>query len=281
MATLDFGEQLAAPGPMKKEKIMRLDIEPHTSAIKLTDLSEAIQAAKEIIGEFNHDTPLWRGHGDADWPLRAQVFRRDQGHPEAPLYDEQALIGHFMSRAETRTDRRCPSPNDYFGWLFLAQHYGLPTRLLDWTENPLVALYFGVVDKQQEDKDGCIWALWPEGLNACFGSGAGFVQIRDPKVVEIARCAFDSRAKCDQVIVAIDGREIDPRMLAQMSRFTLHPHHAAMEVLPASEPWLRRYVIPREEKAKIRAQLAALGIRRSNLFPDLSSLAAELKEVRW
>jgi hypothetical protein len=260
----------------------QLDIDQHTSAIRLTDLSEAIQAAKEVFNLFNSDAALWRGHGNADWPLLAQVFRRTLEHPEVPLYyDEHSLIGHFMSRAETRTQRTCPSSEDYFDWLFLAQHYGLPTRLLDWSENLLFALYFAVVEKEQKDKDGCIWALWPERLNAHFGSTSGFVQIRDPKVVEIAKCAFDPQANCEQVIIAIDGREIDPRMLAQMSRFTLHSYHEAMEILPTSASWLRRYVIPKEAKSEIRAQLAALGIRRSNLFPDLSNLAAEVKEMRF
>ena len=54
-----------------------------------------------------------------------------------------------------------------------------------------------------------------------------------------------------------------------------------VETLPESYEWLRRYVIRRDAKAKIRAQLSALGIRRSNLFPDLDNLALELKGARF
>ena len=68
-------------------------------------------------------------------------------------------------------------------------------------------------------------------------------------------------------------------MLAQMSRFTLHSRRTALESARENEVWLRRYVIPKNAKAKIRAQLSALGIRRSNLFPDLENLAGELRDA--
>jgi hypothetical protein len=68
-------------------------------------------------------------------------------------------------------------------------------------------------------------------------------------------------------------------MLAQMSRFTLHSRRTALESERESEKWLRRYVIPKDAKKKIRAQLSALGLRRSNLFPDLENLAGELRDA--
>ena len=67
-------------------------------------------------------------------------------------------------------------------------------------------------------------------------------------------------------------------MLAQMSRFTLHSDPTPLEEL-GTDKWLRRYMIPKNAKAKIHAQLSALGIRRSNLFPDLENLAGELRDA--
>lgn len=123
----------------------------HSSEITLTDVGKVIEAARDVLRPFNHDTAWWRGHAKADWRLQAHVHRRD---PERQ-YGEATLIGHFVSRAPSRLHRPCPAADEYFGWLFLAQHYGLPTRLLDWTENPLVATYFAVIDRPNED--GCIW----------------------------------------------------------------------------------------------------------------------------
>lgn len=248
---------------------------PHRSTIALSDLTDVVAAAWEILQPFRNDTAWWRGHAKAEWRLEAQVHRQDLEHPERRKYDETALIGHFVSRAPSRSHRPCPDADNHFGWLFLAQHYGLPTRLLDWSENPLVAAYFAVLE--HPDEDGCIWALWPTGLNRSFEAANGLVQIRDPRVAKFAESAFTEKRSPEEVIIAIDGQEIDPRMLAQMSRFTLHSCRAALEQIPESAGWLRQFVIPKNAKAKIRAQLSALGIRRSNLFPDLASLATELK----
>jgi len=251
----------------------------HTSDIKIEDVRQIVEVCNPTTLGFNFDQGFWRGHGDAEWPLLPHVFRRNP-FPGGPMYCESGLIGHFLVRAPSRSHTKTPEPNDYFGWLYLAQHYGLPTRLLDWSESSLVASYFAVTE-DREDRDGCIWALWPGMLNKHFHASFDLVQIRDPKVVEIAESAFTPGKHCDQVIIAIDGREIDPRMLAQMGRFTLHSISTAMEHLPGSAGWLRRYIIPKEHKQKVRRQLAAMGIKRSNLFPDLSNLAAELRETRF
>jgi hypothetical protein len=293
-----------------------MDPRDHTSAIKIDDVRQIVEVANPTSMGFNFDQALRRGHGDAEWPLRPQVFRRD--HSDAPKYNECALIGHFQARAPTRSHTKTPEPNDYFGWLFLAQHYGLPTRLLDWTESPLIALYFAVEDPEEKE-DGCIWALRPGGLNAYYAfrdnlayrralrmgidpegmeienggiqdphrvrkyylGDTGLVQIRDPMAVVLAQPAFDPETRCEEAILAIDGREIDPRMLVQIGRFTLHTYETPIEDLPNSASWLRRYIVPKEHKRKVQAQLAAMGIRQSNLFPDLTNLAAELRETRF
>jgi hypothetical protein len=263
---------------MSEPEVARADLARHTTAT-INDLADMIGAARQIIREFDGDTAFWRGHANSEWELLPHVFRRDQKRPELPPFDGCALIGHFQMRAPTRSHARTPEPDDYFGWLFLAQHYGLPTRVLDWSENPLVALYFAV--ESDEPADGCIWALWPGQLNAHFGGPPSLVQMRDPRVAEIAAKAFSTEGSCDAVILAIDGREIDPRMLVQMGRFTIHGVPHVIENLIGSPRWLRRYIVPRNDKMKLRHQLSALGVRRANLFPDLTNLARELREARY
>ena len=243
------------------------------SKITLTDAAMVIEAARDVLEPFENDTAWWRGHAKAKWALQAHVHRRDEHQ-----YDEATLIGHFVSRAPSRSYRPCPANDDWLRWLFLAQHYGLPTRLLDWSESPLVALYFAVQECPHDD--GCVWGLWPSGLNEAFNGSYGLVRIGDPKVIKIAESAFTAIGSSDDVIAAIDGQEIDPRMLAQMSRFTLHSHRTPLEALFGTHKWLRQYTIPKDAKAKIRNQLTALGIRRSNLFPDLVNLAGELRDFR-
>ena len=70
----------------------------------------------------------------------------------------------FRNQARVR-HREVPDIKDGASWLFLMQHYGLPTRLLDWTDSPLIALYFAIKDKTTDDEDGVIYGLMPTELN--------------------------------------------------------------------------------------------------------------------
>jgi FRG domain len=112
-----------------------------------------LQAA-EILrtsGVFNEI--WWRGHACARWELLPSVHR--------PLYRnfESHLALSFMRRAKTRHIAPLPAEDAWPDWLFLMQHYGLPTRLLDWTRSPLTAAVFAV--ESHRDEPGAIWALSP------------------------------------------------------------------------------------------------------------------------
>ena len=103
-------------------------------------------------------------------PLIPSVYRDDS---RGPNY-ESAMANRFAQRAPTR-HANCPMKGDLAAWLFLMQHYRLPTRLLDWTEGPLIALFFAVEGEEDAEKDGVLWALEPFAMNgvlngdeACF-----------------------------------------------------------------------------------------------------------------
>ena len=95
----------------------------------LATFEAALDLTKRTLGPI---FPYWRGHGNIDWSLTAEVFRtlsHGSQHPEV------TLIRNFMGRAESRS-HRCPAYDDYVGWLMLARHFYLPTRLLDWSMSP-------------------------------------------------------------------------------------------------------------------------------------------------
>jgi len=104
------------------------------------------------------DQPVWfRGQADKDWKLESSLSRSAK-----TLEAELALIKRFKQNALTFLTRR---PETDWDWLFLMQHYGVQTRLLDWTESPLVALYFVVNETPHHNQDGALWCLLPNALN--------------------------------------------------------------------------------------------------------------------
>jgi FRG domain len=252
------------------------------SPIEITDLSSLEAAMNEANKHFDYIRPLWRGHGNSSWLLQPEVFRKSQrGKP----YQELSLIRDFMSHAESRRVG-CPPLSDRLGWLLLARHYGLPTRLLDWSSSPLIALYFAVGDASQESCDGCLWSVVAGHVNqACTGD---FRMIApDEKTIEsLLELPFQftgTDRKAEEYWagkVAFTGtREIDPRVLAQQASFSIHGDalDLADDNFDIKTTWRRAFIIPLKAKRNLRHTLEQVGIYKSALFPDLAALAEDIK----
>ena len=92
----------------------------------ISDLDDLETVLFEVQNLFNGVLAMWRGHADCNYQLIPEVFR---ARPSGGLYNETSLIRHFMARAISRKTN-CPVESDRLGWLLLARHFGLPTRLL-------------------------------------------------------------------------------------------------------------------------------------------------------
>lgn len=232
-------------------------------------LADLLDAARALEGRL--DAQLWyRGHTNATWPLIPSAHRR-----HAVL--ETQFAQHFRLRAPSLAPN-CPSHADHVAWLPLMQHYGLPTRLLDWTESILVAAYFAISDKASSN-EGAIWMLAPGALNRqSIGHLIPFLS--DERVRPIVSDAFGTKlghlsAEC---LAALAPRS-DKRMAAQLGNYTIHRTREPLERSDNSSEFLGKIVIPLSARARLTQELSISGIRRSALFPDLASLAAELLEI--
>ena len=119
----------------------------------------SIQSLLEALGEDNegYAGSVWyRGQGRSIWSLTPGYLRLN--NPPS----ESTFLKRFKQSAAMLIQT---SPKESFDWLFLMQHYGVPTRLLDWSESPLVALYFAVEDSSDRDEEAALWSLRPSELN--------------------------------------------------------------------------------------------------------------------
>jgi hypothetical protein len=244
------------------------------SGTTIFNLQTLEQAMFEVHGRLGPRQALWRGHADIDCSLQAEVFRKNI---HGCHYNETTLIKYFMAHAESRSTN-CPHQDDRLGWLMFARHYGLPTRLLDWTWSPLVALYFAAQSDQKNPvADGCIWAIQPSTMNSqMIGGEQGLLSPDAAEIKEFVKtkteAQFTGRA------VALSARELDPRVLAQQGAFTIHADGADLAVAEQGvEQWRLAFRIPNDQKQGIEELLRRLSINKSTLFPDLSSLAEDLK----
>lgn len=238
--------------------------------VEANSLSELIQAVHDA--EQSDRSQLWfRGHSSHDWPLIPSAHRR-------PSVLEATFANHFRMRAPAlRGD--CPQHQDYAAWLPLMQHYGLPTRLLDWTESLIVAAYFASANIKCQTA-ATIWMLAPGKLNLnSVGNVIPF--LTDDRIVPIIREAFGAR--CDsryETAISVIAPRRDTRMMVQLGNYTIHRTPTAIEEYSNAGTYLTKIVIPKHSVQTIRKDLSVCGIRRSSLFPDLSNLAAELSEFQ-
>ena len=104
-----------------------------------------------LKGQSKPQKPVWfRGHAVLNWKLVPSLAR-----VASHLGAESALIKRFMQNATPYLD---VIPREEWEWMFLMQHHRAGTRLLDWSESPLVALYFAVHESSKKS-NGAVWCL--------------------------------------------------------------------------------------------------------------------------
>ena len=110
--------------------------------------------------QLSGTTRIYRGQRDYSWTLKNRLARDLQRLPENTnkFALENSVIGFFMDQAAGLLPS-VPDEHDLQGWLSLMQHYGAPTRLLDWSASPFVAVYFAY--EQASDSDAALYALDP------------------------------------------------------------------------------------------------------------------------
>lgn len=236
---------------------------------EIRSLGDLVHAVRSAFPKQEGHSVWYRGHPKSHWKLVPSVYRHYTPQKE------RRMTSRFRLAAPTRYPNS-PGRDDFARWLCLMQHFGLPTRLLDWTESPLIAAYFAL-DHDPHAGDKEVWCLSPGDLNRLRVGSCSLEFLGSKSNDHILRPAFVEEEQTEDV-VAVQGQEIDLRMTVQQGVFTIHGNARPLEDWPDADQFLARFVIPGEISDQLRADLWLLGIRRSLLFPDIENLAIELAE---
>ena len=181
-----------------------------------------------------------------------------------------------------RLNPNAPQRYDRASWLTLMQHYGLPTRLLDWSESPLVALYFALSSDEDAKTDAAVWVLNPMRLNKKVGYGEYVPPISYDSLRGDLEGAFSNHDNDDyglqNRIIACHGVGCDLRMYVQQSDFTIHSTAERLDQilkLDESCDYFYKIRIPQQIRKQLLAQLDAMGFHESSIYPDMEHIAKE------
>lgn len=263
-----------------------------------TTFLEAIAQARAGIGcPEGGDSEAWfRGHTRADYDLMPSLFRAFKEPNEEPTWTrvfnkESDLFWEFAARARELHG----VVEDDWDILFAMQHYGTPTRLLDWTEAFAVALYFSVLGVDDETAPAtsppCIWVLNPYRLNNVDRWTS--VEGAEADAVHPANLGWDAKEEtyytygdllCEGYMdwdlpVAIYPRQRNPRIHAQRAWFTIHgDEFVPINNIAGHEAYARRVELPFAAVHEAKKFLRLAGIDHYLLFSDLESLSLHLQE---
>lgn len=226
----------------------------------LSFIGEPERIGLQVIGEFmsalgktyTYDR-VFRGHANSSWKPIPAAFREG-----ANGIDTQGLFEMW----KRRTRRFLPSPSGDLEFLVLAQHYGIPTALLDWTANPLIALYFACSNFDDADSEKKEQA---EGL---------VIQLDTFTLPTIKKNDTVSLFKSDrQGPILLDTAVMNARTMAQDSLMTLHTRGGSeLGVTPV-------FCVSHTNKMNVKRALNLFGITEERVFPDLTVAATSFREL--
>lgn len=243
---------------MASTKIRNPETDSSISTYRISTLSDFIQYIEGLDDPYL----IFRGQRE-DWSLLPKVARLDYYGCDGLKDCEEKMLRTFEREAISFVERM---PDNDWDLLALAQHHTLPTRLLDWTSNPLAGLWFAVYEPPgNKENSAVVWVL-------------------EPADYDIVRNASNSTSPFGEESTKVFiPRHISPRIRAQGGVFTVHNFLENDKLIPLNmqehyKDQLQKILISPKHFPQIRYDLDLCGINTATLFPDLDGLA---KKIQW
>ncbi len=201
----------------------------------------------EILEKVDPDeNVIYRGHSDKSWVLKPSIGRHFSGKWEKVLEFEKRSLEEFRKRSIPYIKYR---PNSDIEWLCLMQHHGLSTRLLDFTTNPLIALFFATDPTIRKDGELIIARY-----------NRSYENVNDDNL-------FDRKFN-----FAYHPPHITERIIGQQGCFV----YSKTPNTALNDKQITKIIIPKDRKFHIRKELNDLGIRFSLLFPGIDGVCQDI-----
>lgn len=251
--------------------------------IEIKTMSDYMQKIR-TLRKASH--PLWfRGIHNSKYKLNPSLYRIKQKDKEQWANLETSIIERFKERSLPYLPYAF---NDSWAWLFFMQHHGVPTRLLDWTENPFIALFFALdeVDtniKGKAKNDSLVWVLDPIEWNRkvlAYQSFSGTILSTSDEQLTPFTPVANFKTLPDYPL-AINGIYNSKRIVAQKGTFTIFGapgtsledyYTKAIDI-----PCLTKLIIRKDVVFDLLEEVLNSGITETVVFPDLDGLAREIK----
>lgn len=256
------------------------NIIPETVVKSFPEFVAAVEEAKKY---FDGKDLWYRGISKVSHSLVPGLFR----HPSAKTIEEiTALESQIYQEFTFRSPSYDVIRRDDWDRLFLMQHYRSPTRLLDWSSSPLVALFFAVTGAADPSEGAVVWVMEPSGWNAGMLNDISqppCIFSTNDHMLETYHPLSQSKARRSQPL-AMEGIINNPRINAQKGKFVIFGHQLRSQEEAAEEcpVWgtqmpLAKIICDEKCLPKIAGDLNSYGVTHTSIYPDLEGLAVELK----
>ena len=245
------------------------------------DISSVSDLIVNLKADTNPDETTWfRGHSDLSWTLEPSLNRA--GYIDA----FESSIRLYKKFVQNSVKLIANPPTAEYEWMFYMQHYGIPTNLMDWSESPLVGLYFSVEDPQHHGTDGSLYLLEPN----TFNSAASHTRVGAKDIFAFGIDSETSQYLLTQISltnkqskqppIAVIGPKNSARIQAQEGVFVAHHRDLRwMEDNFSASGWGWKYRIPSASKPALLEELGYLMMDRFTIYPQLDNLAKKIKET--